>query len=268
MIQLLDRLNASDFLLMDRGISSGLMFWECKKRKINFLGRNTSAWKPGFIKKLGAGDSLARININVRRSGEDCGNIPELLDLRLIEYNVGKSDKLRLLTDLTDPEEYLALEIAKLYHSRWKCELAFDELKNRLLSRSSGVQDLLFRSKTSDGVFQEAYALVALYNIARGFMVEAGRLHKISPLNISFVDTLEVIKNTLPLLQSGNNDKNRKTIMRRMLKDIAERENRRPRRKRQYPRGVKRRIVSKFNAKTNHSSQKLIDFENEVKLAS
>jgi len=125
------------------------------------------------------------------------------------------------------------LLVVRLLNDTSKLPLSnYDELKNHLSTNAAGSQDLLFRSKNPDGVLQEAYALVAMYNIIRGLMSRAGQLYDVNPLDISFVETVEVMKDTTPRFQSATTDELRVKILCRILRDIAECVNKRPLRNR------------------------------------
>lgn len=259
-LSMLGRLDGDDLLLMDRGISAAWLFSKCRDHSLHFLGRIESGWKPLKKKRLDDGDFLVSVKGKIPVK-QRCGKEKwAKLELRMIEYQVGKCEKVRLLTDLLDAKEYPAKELAKLYHSRWESEIAYDELKNHLAPAS-----LLFRSKSPDGVLQEAYALFALYNMIRELMAKAGKLHNVDPLEISFVETIQVIKDTTPRFQAARTERQGSQILRQMLKDIAECRNPRPRRNRQCPRVVKRKM-SNFKVKRKGCHEKFFDIEKELKL--
>jgi len=264
-LKLLDRLQKNDLLLMDRGISALYLFAECMRRAVHFLGRIASSWKPKIIKRLGPGDFLVLVKgaipAELRRGGKASRDVK----LRMIVYQIGKSETVRLLTDLREPVAYPAIELAKCYHARWECEIAYDEIKNHLASVASCAQGLVFRSKSPEGVLQEAYALLALYNMIRGLMAEAGALHDVNPLEISFLETVQVIKDTTPRFQAASTDLDSSAIYQQMLRDIAECRNKRPRRPRQNPRVVKRKM-SNFELKRKGCGQKHLDIERDLKL--
>jgi len=264
-LKLLDRLNPNDLVLMDRGISAVWLFEELQKRSLHFLARISANWKPKIIKRLGDGDFLVSVTGRIPKGLRNGRKSMKKLKMRMIVYKIGENETVRLLMDLPDPKEYPALELSKLYHSRWECELAYDELKIHLSTTAAGAQDLLFRSKTPDGVLQEAYALVALYNIIRGLMAEAGKIYEINPLDISFVQTVQIMKDTTHRFQAAATENLRAQIFRQMLLDIAECRNRRPRRNRQYPRVVKKKM-SNFKLKREDCRQKLTNIGRDMKL--
>lgn len=118
----------------------------------------------------------------------------------MIECRVGHNERVRLMTDLLDPAEFEALELAQFYHVRWDVELAFDELRTHLATVLHGTLHTTFRSQSPRGVRQEAYALFTAYNLIRGLMLAAGRAHSVPPLEISFLKTLRTIRRALPPL--------------------------------------------------------------------
>lgn len=69
----------------------------------------------------------------------------------MIDYSATPTqDSYRLVTNLLDPNDAPALELAALYHEHWEIEGVFDEFKTRLRANST-----VLRSKTPDLVQQE-----------------------------------------------------------------------------------------------------------------
>lgn len=62
---------------------------------------------------------------------------------------------------------------------------------------------VIFRSKTSRRVLQEAYGLVLAYNLVRSLMTEAALEHQVPPLRISFIDSLERIRSAALLMAAA-----------------------------------------------------------------
>lgn len=73
----------------------------------------------------------------------------------------------RLLTTLLDPHTHPAAELVRLYHQRWEIETAYLELKSSILAGR------VLRARTPDGVQQEVYALLCVYQLLRTAMVDA-----------------------------------------------------------------------------------------------
>jgi len=61
-------------------------------------------------------------------------------------------DRYRPVTNLLDPAQAPALELASLYHERWEIEGVFDEFKTHLRAHST-----MLRSKTPELVLQELW---------------------------------------------------------------------------------------------------------------
>jgi len=73
----------------------------------------------------------------------------------------------RLLTTLLDPHTHPAAELVRLYHQRWEIETAYLELKSSILGGR------VLRARTPDGVQQEVYALLSVYQLLRTAMADA-----------------------------------------------------------------------------------------------
>lgn len=260
---LLKNLNRGDLVLWDRGFSAAWLFAAARKRRVHVLGRIASSWKPAVVKRLGPGDSIVIVQGDVPKKHRT-GGARVAVRMRMIEYQIDGGETIRLLTDLMAPTAYPALELAKLYHARWECELAYDEIKNHLATVATGSLDLVFRSKTPDGVLQEVYALLTLYNMIRALMAEAARCHSIDPLDISFVETVQVLRETTPRLHFAT-QQTWDQILQQLLTDIAECRNTRPRRPRRCPR-AKRIKMTKFPLKRKSHHEEYLDAEETLAL--
>jgi len=181
-----------------------------------------------------------------------------VLKMRMIEYQINGHESCRLLTDLLDPVKYPARELALEYHGRWECELVYDELKTHMATVTHGTLHTVFRSKTPDGVKQEAYATFITYNLIRRLIAEAGEAHGMSPLEISFVETIEVVKMAAPRFEAAS-PRRRALLVEQLLQDIADCRNKRPRRPRWNPREVKIKM-SNSRRKRQRGRGKIIDF--------
>lgn len=256
LVQMLGRLGVGDLLLMDRGFAAVWLFERClNKNGVHVLGRIGSNWKPRVIRRVGPGDYVVEVTGDVpkrfrRKSNPKDKRGPATVTqtLRLLEFTIGKSERVRLLTTLIDAEKYPAVELAGLYHERWEIEMVHDELKTHLAVVTQGTLDLPFRSKTPGGVYQELYAYLSLYNTIRSMMAEAAELRGASPLHISFVLTVELIRIAMPRYLAARSDTEKRAVYCQLITDISECNNDRPRRKRQCPRAVKIKM-SKFPLK-------------------
>lgn len=118
------------------------------------------------------------------------------VEVRVIEFHVGPlatQELYRLVTSITDPDQAPAIELAKLYGTRWTIETAFGELKTHL--RGSRV---VLRSKKPDHVRQEVYGLLLAHFGIRAIMVEAAEQEQIEPSELSFVHTVRLVHQHLP----------------------------------------------------------------------
>jgi hypothetical protein len=265
--EVLHHLGRHDVVFLDRHYSSFDFWLTLMDQATNFVHRLSSRFKAHRKKKLGPGDWLVDLHYlvpepnsrNLKRKSWRA----ERRVLRVIEYTVGGQTS-RLITNLLDHKKYPALDIARGYHLRWDVEMAYDECETHLATVCHGTQHTVFRSKTPEGVEQEAWALVAAFNLLRGVMVEAADLHDVPPVEISFVDTLEIVRMVLPRLESAT-PQLRRRLYRRMLEDIASTRIRRPRRHRICPRVVKQKI-GKFPRKRSHHRSEERHFQLKLKL--
>lgn len=284
--QFVPHLGPDDLVMMDRGCSAAAQFAAFMSHGAHVLGRISKSWKPKKLRQLSDGSWLVQVEgdddvatkkvkkarqrlkkaathrrsgSGVRRKRSPNGTTRRIvLQMRMIEYQVNGRETCRLVTDLIDPDKFPARELALAYHGRWECELSYDELKTHLATVTHGTLHTVFRSKTAEGVKQEAYATFTTYNLIRRLMVEAGEAHGVSPLEISFVDTVEIIKNAAPRFEAAT-PRRRATLIEQLLQDIADCRNKRPRRPRWNPREVKVKM-SNSRLKRRRGRGKIIDF--------
>jgi hypothetical protein len=239
---LLRNLGLQDLLMVDRGITSFELLLGCQKRGVQFLVRISSTWKPEVIKHIGVGDKLIKlVPCSAARSKLAPEDRNSVVIARLLEFRVGSGNVIRILTSLVDSKQYSALELAQHYHARWECELTFKELKIELLAVSDGKQKTHFRSKSPIGVLQEAWGSVIAHTLVRQLMQDAAEETNVPILELSFVDSLEVIKLMLPDLQIATG-KALSALRRQLITDLGLCTIDRPRRNRAYARKIKRKM--------------------------
>ena len=73
----------------------------------------------------------------------------------------------RLATTLLDHHRHPAAELTALYHQRWEIETAYLELKSTILGGR------VLRARTPEGIDQEIYALLVVYQLLRTAMADA-----------------------------------------------------------------------------------------------
>jgi len=118
--------------------------------------------------------------------------------VRVVEYTLQDSatptqDSYRLVTNLLDPNEAPALELAALFHERWEIEGVFDEFKTHLRANST-----VLRSKTPDLVLQELWGLLLAHFAIRQLMAQAAWPRGLDPDRLSFTHAVRVIKRKMP----------------------------------------------------------------------
>jgi len=118
--------------------------------------------------------------------------------VRVIDYTLEGSaipaqDSYRLVTNILDPVQAPALELAALYHERWEIEGVFDEFKTHLRANST-----VLRSKTPELVLQELWGLLLAHFAIRQLMAQAAWPRGLDPDRLSFTHAVRVIKRKMP----------------------------------------------------------------------
>jgi hypothetical protein len=121
------------------------------------------------------------------------GQVVRVIDYTLEDSATPPQDSYRLVTNLLDPADAPALELAALYHERWEIEGVFDEFKTHLRANST-----VLRSKTPDLVLQELWGLLLAHFAIRQLMAQAAWPRGIDPDRLSFTHAVRVIKRKMP----------------------------------------------------------------------
>lgn len=120
------------------------------------------------------------------------GQIVRVIDYTLHDSATPAHDSHRLVTNMLDPEQAPALELAALYHERWEIEGAFDELKTHLRGAR-----IVLRSKTPELVRQEFYGLLMAHFAIRGLLHEAALEADEDPDRLSYLHAVRVVRRKL-----------------------------------------------------------------------
>ena len=154
----------------------------------HFLLRASRAVKPRMIKRLADGSRLVQLAV---RAPHTPSRILEWLEVREIRVQVGRTGQraheLRLWTTLRDPRTAPALELARVYASRWEHEVYFREIK-RQLRRTA-----LLQSHTVETGAQEIAAIVLASAVMASERARAAT-GQIPALRISFGQILNVVR--------------------------------------------------------------------------
>jgi hypothetical protein len=121
------------------------------------------------------------------------GQAVRVIDYELRDSATPTEDSYRLVTNILDPLQAPALELAALYHERWEIEGVFDEFKTHLRANST-----VLRSKTPDLVLQELWGLLLAHFAIRKLMAQAAWTRDLDPDRLSFTHAVRVIKRKLP----------------------------------------------------------------------
>lgn len=273
-VPMLPHLGEGDLVLIDRGFYGAWFFEAIRLRNSHFLCRVPSRVKfkalRGTSKK--SGDYLAWIEAPIPlRAGQKIRKGPGRpathrrvrMLVRVIEYQIRGFKRVRLVTSLLD-RSIPSLDLVLEYHRRWEIELALDELKTHQSSTAVGTLKTIFRSRTPRNVMQEAYALLAAYNLVRSTIAEAAQHHHLDPEKISFVGSLRAISLMLPRMRGAPSNR-LVALYDQLLLDIAEAKIDRPRRPRWYPRVVKVKM-SNFKLKRPHHHEVRTDFKSTIRI--
>lgn len=158
-VQLLHLLDARMLLLADRGFDGNDFLHQVSATGARFLVRVCAGRRPPVHAKLPDGSYLSRFGP---------------LTVRIIEADVtvtcadGRrlAARYRLATSLLDHQTDPAARLIRLYHERWEIESAYYALRHTLMDGR------VLRSTTPDGIAQELWATLALYQILRHAMTE------------------------------------------------------------------------------------------------
>lgn len=191
--QVVEHLQPSMVVLADRNFF-GFEFWRrCVHTGAKLLWRVKRNLRLPREQELPDGSYLSTVYANDRDRRQRRNGI----QVRVIEYALpGVPDaepSYRLVTNWLDHEQAPALELAALYHRRWKVETVLDEVKTHLMDGR-----LTLRSKTPELVLQEFYAWLITHAAIRRMMFEAAGRTAQAPEDLSYVHAVRVIKRRLP----------------------------------------------------------------------
>jgi hypothetical protein len=232
-------------VLWDRGFLSYDLVRDLRQRKAHLLARLKKNHIFTPIRRLSEGSYLAKLYPSPRHRARDEGG----LVVRIIEYTFddpgrpGSGETHRLLTTLLDARKHPAKRLIVLYHERWEEELAIDELKTHQRERP------VLRSETPGGVVQEIYGLLLGHFVIRKLMCEAAATAGCAPRELSFVNTLKILRCRLP--EAPRNPRGLQCWYDDLLTEIAE-ERLPPRRNRVNPRVIKRKMSNWAKKRPKH----------------
>jgi hypothetical protein len=230
---LLGRLHAGMLLLADRNFASQKLIEKVAETRAELMVRVKSGRNLPSISRLADGTHLARIGaVTVR-----------VIDAEIcVRTSTGRaSGHYRMVTTLTDPREYPALSLVRLYHERWEVETCYAELKDTMLGGR------VLRARTPEGVEQELYALLTVYQLMRTVMTDAtDSVPDTDPDRASFTVALQASRDQLILAHAVIADEVLDlvgAIGRRVLQRLQ------PARRQRIKQRIVKRALSKYNAR-------------------
>jgi hypothetical protein len=163
--------------------------------------------------------------------------IPQELIVRVLQVPLRvpgfRTQRVTLVTTLSDPDAYPSAELAQLYLRRWRIELWWRHLKT-----SMGMEVL--RCQTPAMVQKELEMYLVGYNFIRCLIAESAALHDKPLEQISFKGSVDTVRQYTPLLAQARSRKKQSRLLEQLLETLAldlvpERPDRRE------PRAIKRR---------------------------
>lgn len=186
--RLLPALPEQSILLIDKGFYSANLLWPLQHRDhCQWLIPARAGLRGTLVACYGRGDGRLRMPVSPAARRKDPG-LPAFWEVRAITRRLPNGEACTLLTTLDDPQAWPADAVFELYRERWEIELAFAELKNELLHNA-----MTLRSQTAQGVRQELWATLVMYNLVRVEIARIAEEAGIEPLRISFITALHYI---------------------------------------------------------------------------
>lgn len=199
--RLLKHVEQGDLLLADRAYCSyELIARITRDQKAHVLMRLHQArhrkldWRRG--RKISPIERLVTWKKPKRRTGRSeltdaqWEALPDQITLRYIklgyENRMGQKCALVVVTDLLDPIEYDAAELADLYARRWEIELKLRDVKTTMAMD-------FFAVRTPEMAHKTLTMMMIAYNLMRATMQEAAHEAGLPVYNMSFKSTLDLV---------------------------------------------------------------------------
>jgi hypothetical protein len=181
------QLPEDSLVIVDKGFYSAGLLWPLQHQQgRHWLIPARAGLKGEVVQNHGPGDVVLRMKVSPQARKKD-PSLPLTWDVRAITREIdGKSRT--LFTSLSDPARFKADEVFALYHERWEIELAYGEIKTDMLG-----QAMTLRSQQPEGVKQELWATLLMYNLIRLEITRIADEAKVEPCRISFITALRYI---------------------------------------------------------------------------
>ena len=202
---MLDSFDEGDVAVFDRYYCSFMMIAILQSRGVHVCARLHQCRGCDFRRgrRLGKYDHLVTWTRPARpawMSEEVYAQIPETLTLREIQFSVKapgrRTEKLTVVTTLTDPNEYSAEDVAELYGFRWNVELDIRDIKQTL-----GLDHV--RCKTPEMVRRELWVTLLAYVLIRKVIATSAAMHHKRPRQLGFTLACQAVLASRMLLATG-----------------------------------------------------------------
>jgi hypothetical protein len=194
-LDLLECFGPGQVVLADRKFLSWSLARDVLATGARILWRASASFTLKPVKVLDDGTYLAELKPPRKKDGP-------VITVRVIEYSVlttpaaggqaEASEVFCLVTDLLDPEEYPALDLACCYPDRWGCETVIGRHKTDM-----GEGQPVLRSRDPAGAAQEMWALFAVYQALCKLAGIGAAAAGIPPSRISFPRVLQAATDTV-----------------------------------------------------------------------
>jgi hypothetical protein len=160
--RLLGCLDASMLLLADAGFDSRALLEQVSATGAQFLVRSGARRCPTIVRRLPDGSYLSYLP-GPYRPGHGYPSLParviEAWITVTLDDGTVRREQWRLITSLLDHIRYPAAELVDTYHHRWQVETTYFSIKASLLDGR------VLRSHSVDGIEQEVWALLTVYQV-------------------------------------------------------------------------------------------------------
>jgi hypothetical protein len=186
--QLAPGVGEGDVVIFDRNFPSVALCKAYRATGAHLVVRAKKHIGTDRVEQLADGSALVRMWSNRVR-----GHGPERYEtLRLIEYEIGTGEVIRLLTSLTDPEQYPACEIARLYAERWQSEVSNLQIKTLQITPGQ-----ILRSHHPDQVYQEIWAHLAVNHALSRLITLMADERGEDPERVSFTKVVKEVRRSV-----------------------------------------------------------------------
>jgi hypothetical protein len=181
------QLPEDSLVIVDKGFYSAGLLWPLQHQQgRHWLIPARAGLKGEVVQTHGPGDVVLRMKVSPQARKKD-PNLPLTWEVRAITREIdGKSRT--LFTSLPESERFKADDVFALYHERWEIELAYGEIKTDMLR-----QAMTLRSQQPEGVKQELWATLLMYNLIRLEITRIADEAEVEPCRISFITALRYI---------------------------------------------------------------------------